>query len=127
MRHDDGFPKPAGWRYNRVMSSTDTSQPGPAIDENGWDEVVKNMLRGQMMHNGVSYAALAERLATLGVDDNELNLRNKVARGRFSATFFVQCMKALGTEWVHIPGELDAASRKGGAQALARDPRTPGG
>lgn len=77
--------------------------------------MVKNMLRAQMMHNGVSYAALAERLAAFGITDNELNLRNKVSRGRFTAVFFIQCMKALDADWIKVPASLDDAARKGAA------------
>jgi hypothetical protein len=98
---------------------------GPA-DDKAWEEMVKNMLRGQMMHHGVSYATLAERLAAFGITDNELNLRNKVSRGRFTAVFFMQCMKALNVEWLNVPASVEDAARKGGAQALARPPSRPG-
>lgn len=81
--------------------------------------MAKNILRAEMMRRGVSYATLAERLAGYGVNDNELNLRNKVSRGRFTAVFLMQCLTALGVEWIHVPG-TDEASRPGAAQAPAR-------
>lgn len=90
------------------------------IDEKTWEEMVKNILRAEMMRRGVSYAGLAERLADQGVEDNELNLRNKVSRGRFTAVFFMQCMQALGVDLLQIPSAVEEAGRKGGAQALAR-------
>ena len=93
--------------------------------EKDWEELVKNMLRAEMMRRGVSYAALAERLAAFGVVDNELNLRNKVSRGRFTAVFLAQCLKALDVEWIHLPASLDDAAQKGGAQAMARKIREP--
>ena len=97
------------------------SPPFPApFDDRSWEEVVKDMLRAEMMRQGASYAALAQRLALIGVEDNELNLKNKVARGRFSAVFLMQCLKALGVDWVQVPAALDGASRKGGAQAPAK-------
>lgn len=108
------------------MDDTDShASPGP-IDDRTWEEMVKNVLRGQMMHAGVSYAVLAERLAEFGIKENELNLRNKVSRGRFTAVFFMQCMKALNATWINVPGSVEEAAKKGGAQALARGPRTPG-
>lgn len=88
-------------------------------DEKVWEELAKNVLRAEMMRNGVSYAVLAERLATFGVTDNELNLRNKVSRGRFTAVFLMQCLKALDAGWIHIPASLEEATGKGGAQRLA--------
>ena len=103
------------------MSDADPDPaPDSPADEKGWEELAKNILRAEMMKNGVSYATLAERLATLGITDNELNLRNKVSRGRFTAVFLMQCLKALDAEWIHIPPSLEVASGKGGAQTLAR-------
>jgi hypothetical protein len=61
-----------------------------------WDQKAKGLLRGEMARRGVTYAQLAERLAALGVDDNERNLRNKVSRGKFTAGFMLQCLESLG-------------------------------
>ena len=90
-----------------------------------WEELAKNILRAEMMRRGVSYTALVQRLATLGVEDNEINLRNKVSRGRFTAVFLMQCLRSLDAEWIHIPSSLDEAAGKSGAQALARKPSRP--
>ena len=86
---------------------------GPPIDADAWERLVKNMLRAEMMRRGVSYEQLASRLAAIGIEDNVLNLRNKVSRGRFTASFFAQCMVALGVELLQVP---DAASLADGAQ-----------
>ena len=104
---------------------TDKPDPETSSDVKAWEEMAKNILRAEMMRNGVSYAALADRLATFGIRDNELNLRNKVSRGRFTAVFLMQCLKALNVEWIHVPTSLDEAARKGGAQGLARGPAKP--
>lgn len=60
-----------------------------------WEERAKGLLRAEMARQGVTYAHLAERLAAIGVDDNERNLRNKVSRGKFTAGFLLQCLAAL--------------------------------
>lgn len=106
------------------MSSSDDKDDGPVLDK-GWEELAKNLIRAEMMRRGVSFAALAERLDVIGVKDNELNLRNKVGRGRFTAVFMLQCFKALGVEWIQIPEALDDAIRPGGAQSLAKRERAP--
>ncbi len=93
--------------------------------EKSWEELVKNILRAEMMRRGVSYAVLAERLASYGIEDNELNLRNKVSRGRFTAVFLAQCLKALDVEWINIPASLEEATGKTGAQSLAKKPSKP--
>lgn len=94
-----------------------------AFPDKAWEEVAKNILRAEMMRRGVSYAGLVDRLGALGIADNELNLRNKVSRGRFTAVFLLQCLKALEAEWIHLPASLDEAAGKGGAQVLARGPK----
>jgi hypothetical protein len=93
-----------------------------AIDDTTWERLVKNMLRAEMMRRGVSYEQLVARLAEIGVEDNVLNLRNKVARGRFTAPFFAQCMVALGVTNLQIPSAAEVVEATGehGAQALAR-------
>ena len=90
------------------------------IEEKAWEEMVKNILRAEMMRRGVSYAGLADRLDEYGIEDNELNLRNKVSRGRFTAVFFMQCMQALGVDILQIPHAVEEAAKKGGAQKLAK-------
>lgn len=94
-------------------------------DEKVWEELAKNTLRAAMMSKGVSYAALAERLSTVGVEDNELNLRNKVSRGRFTAVFLMQCLHVLGAEWIHIPKDPEEATGKHAAQSLAKKMSPP--
>lgn len=89
-------------------------------DEKDWEDLAKNILRAAMMQRGVSYAVLADKLAAIGVQDNELNLRNKVSRGRFTAVFLMQCLKALEAEWIHIPTLLEDVAGTGGAQKLAK-------
>ena len=106
--------------YNHCMTNESSSETSPPLPEKAWEELGKNILRAEMMRRGVSYAGLAERLAGIGITDNELNLRNKVSRGRFTAVFLLQCLKALEAEWIHLPAALDEAAGKGGAQALAR-------
>jgi hypothetical protein len=61
-----------------------------------------------MARRGVTYEDLAERLAGIGVQDTAVNLRNKVARGRFSAVFLVQCLSALGARTLRIEENQDA-------------------
>lgn len=61
-----------------------------------WEEKAKGLLRAEMARKGVTYAHLVDALATIGIEDNERNLRNKVSRGKFTAGFLLQCLTALG-------------------------------
>ncbi len=62
----------------------------------------KNLLKGELKRRGVTYAQLAEKLATIGVHENERNLNNKISRGGFSAAFLLQCCAAIGAKQIRF-------------------------
>ena len=67
-----------------------------------WTENVKNLLKGELRRRGVTYAQLVERLGKIGISETEVNVRNKIARGGFTAVFFVQCLAAIGAQSVRL-------------------------
>jgi hypothetical protein len=67
-----------------------------------WEEKAKGLLRAEMARKGVTYAHLVDRLAAIGIEDNERNLRNKVSRGKFTAGFLLQCLSAMGCSSLHL-------------------------
>ena len=72
-----------------------------------WANDVKRLLRAEMTRRGVTYEELAERLAAIGINDTAVNLRNKVSRGRFAATFLVQCLTAMGARTLRLAENAD--------------------
>ncbi len=62
----------------------------------------KNLLKGELKRRGVTYAQLAEKLAGIGVTENERNLNNKISRGGFTAAFLIQCLEAIGTNELRL-------------------------
>lgn len=61
-----------------------------------YETKAKNLLKGELKRRGVTYAQLAEKLAEIGVQENERNLNNKISRGGFSAAFLLECLDAIG-------------------------------
>lgn len=55
----------------------------------------KNLLKAELKRKGVTYAQLAEKLAEIGIHENERNLNNKISRGGFSAAFLLQCLDVI--------------------------------
>lgn len=61
-----------------------------------------------MKRRGLTYAQLADKLtaaghrASNGKPENERNLRNKVARGTFTAAFLLECLAVIGCNTVRI-------------------------
>lgn len=60
-----------------------------------WTDMPNRIIRVEMTKKGATYADLVVRLRRIGIIENERSLRNKVARGTFSATFLLQCLVAL--------------------------------
>ncbi len=67
------------------------------VEKTDWEMKAANLLKAELKRKGVTYAGLVERLAQLGVDEKEVNVRNKLSRGKFTAAFFLQCLEAIGT------------------------------
>jgi len=67
-----------------------------------WEAKARGILRAEMARQNVTYAQLVEKLAAMGVQDDERNLRNKVSRGKFTAAFLLQCLDAIGLEQVRL-------------------------
>jgi len=62
-----------------------------------WEAKVKGLLKAELKRRNVSYAQLVEKLDAIGVKESEPNIRNKLARGKFTAVFLMQCLKAIDT------------------------------
>lgn len=67
-----------------------------------WINLVKGILRAEMTRRSITYDDLSDRLRELGINDTAVNIRNKVARGGFSAVFFVQCLEAIGVTTLRL-------------------------
>ena len=68
------------------------------MEETDWERQVSNILKSQLKLKGVTYAQLVEKLDEIGVEEKEANIKNKLSRGKFSAVFLIQCLKAIGIE-----------------------------
>lgn len=71
-------------------------------DNTEWEARVKAMLKAELKRKGVTYAGLVAKLAAIGVVDSEPNIRNKLARGKFTAVFLVQCLEAIGASSLRL-------------------------
>lgn len=73
--------------------------------EDEWAEQAKRIVRAEMVRRGITYETLSERLAALGVHDTPVNMRNKIARGKFTAIFMLQVLEAVGCRSVDLHSE----------------------
>lgn len=65
-------------------------------DNSHWEAKAKGLLKSELKRRNLTYVQLAEKLAEIGVRETEPNIRNKLARGKFSAVFLLQCLEAIG-------------------------------
>lgn len=66
------------------------------IEKTDYEMKAANLLKAELKRKGVTYAGLVEKLAGIGIDEKEANVRNKLSRGKFTAAFLLQCLAAIG-------------------------------
>ncbi len=71
-------------------------------DRNPWEDRASNVLKAELKRRGVTYAQLVEKLAVLGVTEDEKNVRNKLSRGKFTAAYLFQCLEAVGAHTLRL-------------------------
>ncbi len=62
-----------------------------------WETKAANLLKAELKRKGVTYAQLAEMIG-----DKEVNIRNKLSRGKFSAAFLLCCCDALSLDTIRL-------------------------
>lgn len=67
-----------------------------------WQDRVKGLLKAELKRRNLGYRELAERLTAMGIPETERNIANKIARGGFTAVFFVQCLVAIGCQTLTV-------------------------
>lgn len=67
-----------------------------------WAAQAKGLLKAELKRRNVTYQELSQRLRELGVEEAPENINNKIARGKFSAVFLIQCLEAVGCRTLHL-------------------------
>lgn len=66
-------------------------------DQSQWETKAANILKSELKRKGVTYAQLADLIG-----EKEVNIRNKLSRGKFSAPFLIQALSAIGVETLSL-------------------------
>ena len=67
-----------------------------------WEARAGNLLKAELKRKGLTYAGLVEKLAHIGLDEKEANIRNKLSRGKFTAAFLLACFDAIEVTEVRL-------------------------
>lgn len=65
-------------------------------------EAARNILKIELLTRRMSYKALSEKLALIGVHENPLQIKAKINRGTYPFYFFMQVMKAMGVKQLDL-------------------------
>lgn len=84
------------------MERVPTTSPEPTAasrrSEEEWRSIAKGMIKAELKRQNLTYEHLAQRLNTMGVDESEASIRNKISRGTFSFVFALQAFEAIGVQ-----------------------------
>lgn len=76
---------------------------GFAKTEAEWAERAARHLKAELKRADLTYDELAEKLKKHGFkDETKASIANKLARGTFSATFFLASLAAIGCQSIQI-------------------------
>lgn len=70
--------------------------------EADWNGKAANLLKSELKKHGLKYADLVQKLAEIGVEEKEVNIRNKLSRGTFTAAYLLQCLEAIGCKTLRL-------------------------
>lgn len=66
-------------------------------EQNEWETKAANILKAELKRQGVTYAQLADLIG-----EKEVNIRNKLSRGKFSAAFLLSALSAIGSSEIRF-------------------------
>jgi hypothetical protein len=67
-----------------------------------WTREARRVLRTELAAKDVSFKQLSRALDSIGIKEEPKALSNKINRGTFSFTFFLQCMRALKIDTIKL-------------------------
>ncbi len=70
--------------------------------ETEWAERAAKHLKVELKKAELTYEQLAEKLKAHGFTETKASIANKLARGTFTATFFLACLVALELDGIRI-------------------------
>jgi hypothetical protein len=66
------------------------------VGDKMYQDRARGFLKAELKRRDLTYRDLAERLTAAGTPEAEANIANKLARGGFSAAYFLQCLEVIG-------------------------------
>ena len=71
--------------------------------QSDWEKLAAAIVKANLNLADMSYIDLEHELAEMGISDHHKNISAKLARGKFSAAFFLQALVCAGVEDLQLP------------------------
>lgn len=72
------------------------------MNDEQWIQLAKGLLKSEIARRDLNYVEVSEKLKAIGIDESPQNISNKIGRGKFSAIFMLQILKAIGCEDLNL-------------------------
>ena len=67
-----------------------------------WKSRAKAIIKSELAKKDIDYIELSKRLNSIGVEDTQINLANKINRGTFSFIFVLQVFEVIGLKKLNL-------------------------
>jgi hypothetical protein len=85
-------------------------KPKMPADTVGWEHLTGAIIKAELKLAGMTYRDLQAALRELGVEQTTANISAKLTQGRFSATFLLQALVAIGVDQIELPRRAEPSS-----------------
>jgi Domain of unknown function (DUF6471) len=67
-----------------------------------WTEKAKRLLKAELKRSDTTYEDLATKLRQMGFSETKASIANKLARGKYPASFLLATLKAIGRDTITV-------------------------
>lgn len=66
------------------------------MKKTNWRLLASSILKSELAKRNINYEPLVKMLGKIGVEETYASIANKISRGSFDFSFFLQCAAAIG-------------------------------
>lgn len=74
------------------------------MKETDWNKLASSILKAELKRRDIGYEQLVSMLEKIGVHETHASILNKMSRGSFQFSFFLQCAAATGIKILRLDG-----------------------
>ena len=67
-----------------------------------WNKLASGILKAELKRRNIGYEQLISMLDKIGIQETHASILNKMSRGSFQFSFFLQCVAVIGIKNLHF-------------------------